>query len=199
MSNPPPNPFYTREYSTTVAGGVARCVIPAPGGSVSVEDANELTEWMALIQRRLTRDIADSPVSGDLDSPPLRVADRDGVVLPETQAEPAPSENSAAMDHCFVCGVQFDASVVDGPRDWPGTIFIATGNWGSTIYDPSPSARPAQLHIRICDSCVLARRSRIVETGDHLPGDDWKQAIGCAPALNDNMTPEEAVRRVRGG
>jgi hypothetical protein len=38
-----------------------------------------------------------------------------------------------------------------------------------TIFDPSPSDRPAQLDIRICDSCVLKHRERISETGDHLP------------------------------
>ena len=83
------------------------------------------------------------------------------------------NEGSAALhcptDVCFVCGVQFDQSFVGGPRDWPGTIFEATGNWGSTIYDPTPNVRPACLAIRICDKCVITNRARIEETGDHLP------------------------------
>lgn len=74
----------------------------------------------------------------------------------------------SSLDHCFCCNVQFDQSCVDGPRDWPGVIFNATGNWGSTIFDPSPDEWPANLRIRICDKCVLERRSRIEQTGDSL-------------------------------
>lgn len=72
------------------------------------------------------------------------------------------------LDHCFCCNVEFDQSVVDGPKDWPGVIFDATGNWGSTIFDPSPSERPAVLRIRICDKCVIERQSRIEQTGDSM-------------------------------
>ena len=75
---------------------------------------------------------------------------------------------SSAIEHCFCCGIQFDQSCADGPRDWPGTIFEATGNWGSTIFDPSPMERPASLMIRICDGCVIEKRGRIQETGSSL-------------------------------
>lgn len=78
---------------------------------------------------------------------------------------------SSEINRCFCCGIQFDESYVDGPRDWPGTIFDATGNWGSTIFDPSSSERPAFLRIRICDRCIIQRRDRVKETGNSLaPG-----------------------------
>lgn len=83
-------------------------------------------------------------------------------------ATPCSSSCSSAIEHCFCCGIRFEQSYVDGPRDWPGTIFDATGNWGSTIFDPIPSERPSLLRIRICDSCILQRRDRIEETGSSV-------------------------------
>jgi hypothetical protein len=73
------------------------------------------------------------------------------------------------MDTCFVCDIQFDQSYVNGPREWPGVIFEPTGNWGSTIYDPYPNDGPSLLQIRICDKCVLKKRSQIKEIGNNLP------------------------------
>jgi hypothetical protein len=69
-------------------------------------------------------------------------------------------------DHCFVCGIEFEASYSDGPKDWPSVIFEATGNWGSTVFDPM---HPAKLSIRICDKCVLSRRDRLIDSQNHLP------------------------------
>jgi len=73
------------------------------------------------------------------------------------------------LDNCFSCGIEFTPSLWDGgPKDHPGIIFEATGNWGSTIFDPSPKERPAMLVIRICDKCVLNKLSRVQEIGDQL-------------------------------
>ena len=52
----PPNPFYKRQYSSTVRGGTAHCEIPAPGGKVLPQDAQDLLDWLGLISRQLERD-----------------------------------------------------------------------------------------------------------------------------------------------
>jgi hypothetical protein len=54
---PPDNPFFVREYTTTVEGGYAVVKIPAPGGKVSPEDAEDLLDWLGLIARHLERDM----------------------------------------------------------------------------------------------------------------------------------------------
>ena len=54
---PPPNPFHMREYASTVGSGTACCQIPAPGGKVSPEDAQDLLDWLQLISRQFARDI----------------------------------------------------------------------------------------------------------------------------------------------
>jgi len=72
------------------------------------------------------------------------------------------------LDTCFVCGAEFDQSHVSGPKDWPGVVFVATGNWGSTIFDPPPFEPQAMLKIRICDKCVVDRQSRLVEFGNEM-------------------------------
>lgn len=76
MSAAPPNPFYTRNYGSTIDGGHAYCVIPAPGGKVSPEDAQDLIGWLGLIVRRLERDIqvaddvpADASHHGETEHP----------------------------------------------------------------------------------------------------------------------------------
>jgi len=73
-----------------------------------------------------------------------------------------------SLDHCFCCGIQFAKSIATGPRDWPGVVFMATGNWGSTVFDPPDEGPLEALCIRICDRCVLDRRDRIQVVGDSL-------------------------------
>ena len=53
----PPNPFYELRYATSIKGGQAWIVIPAPGGTVAKPDAQDVLDLMALIARRLKRDI----------------------------------------------------------------------------------------------------------------------------------------------
>ena len=57
---PPPNPFYKRQYASTVTGGQAWVEIPAPGNEITVEDAKDLIEFLGLIQRQLQRIVDQS-------------------------------------------------------------------------------------------------------------------------------------------
>jgi len=80
-------------------------------------------------------------------------------------------------DHCFVCGKRFAKPSLGVGRCWPGTLFSATGNYGSTVFDPSPGNPPPSLSIFICDHCVITRRSRIFQQRCELPlGISWNVA-----------------------
>lgn len=72
------------------------------------------------------------------------------------------------LGSCFVCDREFDRSLKRGPKDYPGVLFDATGNWGSTIYDPTPDKPGHFLRIRVCDLCVLDGIEKIAEKGDYL-------------------------------
>ncbi len=73
-----------------------------------------------------------------------------------------------APDTCFCCELQLAQSHVDGPRDWPAVLFEATGNYGSTIFDPRPSEPPAVLRIRICDRCLVTKRNLVEDTKNRM-------------------------------
>lgn len=77
--------------------------------------------------------------------------------------------NSSKTDRCFCCGIEFTQAHTHGPKDYPSVLFQATGNFGSTIFDPSPTENIATLSVRICDGCVLERRDRIEEEYCSLP------------------------------
>lgn len=85
------------------------------------------------------------------------------------------------LDYCFCCKVKFSQSYDGGELDWPGVIFEAKGNWGSTIFDSNPfKETPERLIIRVCDACVLERRLNVVEHDTKLPPklrDDVKEFI----------------------
>jgi hypothetical protein len=58
---------------------------------------------------------------------------------------------------CLCCGRKF---TTEGPQDWDdappseGLLFIARGNYGSTVYDPPPG-HEEYLLVVICDQCIL--------------------------------------------
>ncbi len=55
-----PNPFYKRIYSTPITGGQVWVEIPAPGGVITCDDAEDLKDWLDLIQAQLQRIINQS-------------------------------------------------------------------------------------------------------------------------------------------
>jgi hypothetical protein len=70
--------------------------------------------------------------------------------------------------NCLVCGKK----MVHDPEDWgalanpmDGVDFEATGNYGSSVWDPNVSQNPPSwivLHIVICDACLLAKAGDIL-------------------------------------
>ncbi len=47
----PMNPFYSREYATTVSSGVARLSLPAPGNELQPEDAADMIDWVLIYMK----------------------------------------------------------------------------------------------------------------------------------------------------
>lgn len=68
---------------------------------------------------------------------------------------------------CLICGSEFDpafgpaivASTVTEPSE--GTTFISHGNYGSTVFDPTPTS-VLSLRVNICDQCLLKHKDRIL-------------------------------------
>lgn len=57
MTVAPNDSCFRREYAMPVGKMSAVCLIPAPGGKVSPDDARDMIEWLNMIIRRLERDI----------------------------------------------------------------------------------------------------------------------------------------------
>lgn len=51
----PPNPLYDREWICSLDHGRASLVISAPGGVISPQNAQDVLDWLAIIQRPLQR------------------------------------------------------------------------------------------------------------------------------------------------
>lgn len=69
---------------------------------------------------------------------------------------------------CFVCRTEL--SSVNHDSDLPhvpykGTVFTASGNFGSTVYDPVMSYR-GHLSINVCDSCMLDRKDLVLSVSE---------------------------------
>lgn len=68
--------------------------------------------------------------------------------------------------NCFRCNKQLDAAAPDSDRlpiqPYGGVMFRAGGNYGSTIWDPQ--VRSWELHIIICDDCMLQNKQNIVHS-----------------------------------
>lgn len=66
---------------------------------------------------------------------------------------------------CICCGNWLSAeSVGDDPLTitpvYDGLIFRATGNFGSTVFDPMPIGLEEYLQVVICDDCIRNNSSR---------------------------------------
>lgn len=59
---------------------------------------------------------------------------------------------------CFVCGCTFDPSMPGERYPYEGTIFNASGNYGSTAWDPMGARF---LEINVCDNCLVERVKRV--------------------------------------
>lgn len=61
---------------------------------------------------------------------------------------------------CIVCGTQLEPIgnvAVHQPND--ATIFKASGNYGSGVWDPMSGG--VYLTINVCDECLVARKDRV--------------------------------------
>lgn len=74
---------------------------------------------------------------------------------------------------CFCCGKKMDVYWDEGekgresvPSQLSGLWFIATGNYGSTIYDPL-SDLDQHLRIAICDECVVNKKNEVTHITIH--------------------------------
>jgi len=77
----------------------------------------------------------------------------------KTEDIPVRKEKTYEPNVCIACKKQ-----VDSQEWWPfGLVFEATGNYGSSIFDPMTGHK--RLRVVICDDCVLANtdKVRIVE------------------------------------
>lgn len=60
--------------------------------------------------------------------------------------------------NCICCDCTLDVELTDNPMViysvYNGLIFRATGNFGSTVFDPMPVQRKEMLQVIICDDCI---------------------------------------------
>jgi len=67
---------------------------------------------------------------------------------------------------CFCCDKELDAEFpLDDPLTlspiYDGLIFRASGNFGSTIFDPMPTCQEEYLQVIICDDCIKRKAKRV--------------------------------------
>lgn len=59
---------------------------------------------------------------------------------------------------CICCDRILEEEPTDNPLTihpiYDGLIFRATGNFGSTIFDPMPTRKEEKLQVIICDDCI---------------------------------------------
>lgn len=72
-----------------------------------------------------------------------------------------------AADHCFVCDGELTLNWDGDPTQYDGTRFIATGNYGSGVWDPMSNRLSLEIHI--CDDCMRKRSNRAVVIHKHVP------------------------------
>lgn len=58
---------------------------------------------------------------------------------------------------CIRCGKKFDSDGWDSMAPYGSLLFIARGNYGSTVYDPMADE---YLLVIICDDCVMAEQEK---------------------------------------
>jgi hypothetical protein len=68
-TTPPPNPFYRREYATSIAGGQAWVSIPFPGGKIVPQDAEDVVCLLRLIVSQLERKIREGNEAEHVNEP----------------------------------------------------------------------------------------------------------------------------------
>lgn len=70
------------------------------------------------------------------------------------------------MARCFCCNRVIEVETGDNPMVIPAAygaiIFRATGNYGSTIFDPLPIRKEEILQIIICDDCVRKNGATLI-------------------------------------
>lgn len=67
---------------------------------------------------------------------------------------------------CICCDRVLDAEDTDNPLVitpvYNGLIFRATGNYGSTVFDPMPTGIEEMLQVVICDECLREKAKRVI-------------------------------------
>lgn len=79
---------------------------------------------------------------------------------------------------CFCCNKEFRPATPEAPDEinhpQDGTVFIAWGNYGSTVHDPVESSF---LEINVCDECLVERADKVLiaslERGKETQYSNW--------------------------
>lgn len=71
--------------------------------------------------------------------------------------------------NCICCGLALKTETSDNPMNifpvYDGLIFRATGNFGSTVFDPMsflPGKGEQMLQVFICDQCIKTRAKWVI-------------------------------------
>lgn len=65
------------------------------------------------------------------------------------------------IDYCFKCYKKLEpAFSAEEPQRHEAVTFTASGNYGSTVFDPPTGG--AHLIIQICDECLIRHKTHVV-------------------------------------
>lgn len=87
------------------------------------------------------------------------------------------------MITCFACGSELELLWPDEPTLPPqchdAVMFKASGNYGSTVYDPAAPGRqsPEHLLINVCDGCLIRRADRVTLVKERI----MRPRLVCEP------------------
>ena len=72
--------------------------------------------------------------------------------------------------NCICCNREIEAEMAENPMVispvYDGLIFRATGNFGSTIFDPIATDGEELLQVIICDNCIKRKIKRVTRIFD---------------------------------
>jgi hypothetical protein len=99
--------------------------------------------------------------------------------------------------NCIVCSKKLDCDCDSMECPMGGTGFTATGNWGSTVFDPldekvGHSPISTTLHTVICDEC-LREKAHFVHQKKQAKEFVTKEVRSFRSVLKEN----EEIRRIR--
>ena len=97
---------------------------------------------------------------------------------------------------CIICRRTMENALPRwfGSAPYPGLIFIAHGNYGSTVYDPSPGAASLEyLAVVICDACVVreSEHGNVLIGHKAIPPEDTLERWTYEPCVPEEVPDEQ--------